>query len=111
MGSRPSLASDITLNTVLPPELWAKYINPSLIRDILTHTKTIAMVGLSPKKQRPSNFVASYLQYEGYRIIPVNPRATEILGEKAYPDLLSIPERASSSGIFERASLCRLGGL
>ena len=51
MGSRPSLASDVSMNTALSPELQEKYINPALIRSILMNTKTIAMVGLSPKKQ------------------------------------------------------------
>ncbi len=106
MGSRPSLANDISMNTVLPPELQTKYINPTTIRDILTHTKTIAMVGLSPKKQRPSNFVASYLNYEGYRVIPVNPMATEIYGEKAYPDLLSIPDPVDLVNVFRRSEDC-----
>ena len=106
MGSGSSLASDVSMNTILPEEVRGKYINPTLIREILTHTKTIAMVGLSPKKQRPSNFVASYLNYEGYRVIPVNPRATEIYGEKAYPDLLSIPDKVDMVNIFRRPEEC-----
>ena len=106
MGSRPSVASDVSMNTVLSAEMSAKYIAPDVIRNMLTHTKTIAMVGLSPKKQRPSNFVASYLQYEGYRVIPVNPRATEILGEKAYPDLLSIPDEIDMVNVFRRPEEC-----
>ena len=106
MGSRPSLASDVSMNTVLPEALRAKYINPVTIREILMGTRTIAMVGLSPKKQRPSNFVASYLKYEGYRVIPVNPRADEILGEKAYPDLKSIPEPIDLVNVFRRPEDC-----
>lgn len=106
MGSGSSLASDVSMNTLLPEEVRDKYINPSLIRDVLSQTKIIAMVGLSPKKQRPSNFVASYLTYEGYRVIPVNPRATEIYGEKAYPDLLSIPDKVDLVNIFRRPEEC-----
>ncbi len=106
MGSGSSLVNDVNMNTILPPELQSKYINPATIRDILTHTKTIAMVGLSPKKQRPSNFVASYLNYEGYRVIPVNPRATEIYGEKAYPDLESIPVPVDLVNVFRRPKDC-----
>ena len=53
--------------------------------------KTIAIVGLSSNTARPSNGVASYLQKHGFRVIPVNPAEQEILGEKCYPDLLSIP--------------------
>ncbi len=64
------------------------------------------MVGLSPKKQRPSNFVASYLNYEGYRVIPVNPRADEIYGEKAYPDLKSIPFPIDLVNVFRRPEDC-----
>ena len=106
MGSRPSLASDVNMNTALPLEMQSKYINPATIRSVLTNSKTIAMVGLSPKKQRPSHFVATYLQYEGYRIIPVNPRASEILGEKAYPDLLAIPEPVDMVDVFRSADEC-----
>ena len=106
MGSRPSLASDVSMNTVLPEELQHKYIDPGMIRDVLTNSKTIAMVGLSPRKQRPSNFVASYLQYEGYRVIPVNPRADEVLGEKSYPDLLSIPDPVDIVDVFRAPSEC-----
>jgi len=61
------------------------------IRNILTTTHTIAIVGLSDNPERYSNIVARYLQNHGYRIIPVNPNITEVLGEKAYPDLASIP--------------------
>ncbi|MEM7131710.1 MAG: CoA-binding protein [Chloroflexota bacterium] len=90
MGLGPSPAGDVSMNSILDPELARHYQEPATIRTILSTTKTIAMVGLSPNNQRPSYFVGSYLQYEGYRVIPVNPRATEILGEKAYPDLASI---------------------
>ena len=92
MGSGPSLAGDIELNSLLNAEQRAQYQNPATIRTILHTSKTIAMVGLSPKSERPSYFVGSYLNYEGYKIIPVNPQAKEIFGQKAYPDLLSIPE-------------------
>ncbi|NIQ39587.1 MAG: CoA-binding protein [Proteobacteria bacterium] len=61
------------------------------IEDIVTGAKTIAVVGLSPKADRPSFRVASYLQSKGYRIIPVRPGVEEILGEKAYPSLSHIP--------------------
>jgi hypothetical protein len=94
------------MNTVLPVELQQKYINPGLVRSVLSGTKTIAMVGLSPKKQRPSNFVASYMKYEGYRIIPVNPMVDEILGEKSYPDLLSIPDPVDMVDVFRSPKDC-----
>jgi predicted CoA-binding protein len=58
---------------------------------ILASARTVAVVGISDKPDRDSNMVARYLQANGYRIIPVNPGATEILGERSYPDLASIP--------------------
>ena len=68
--------------------------NPSLdeIKDILKKTKTVAVVGLSPKPKRPSHSVSQAMQGFGYTIIPVRPAVDEVLGEKAYPDLESIPE-------------------
>ena len=73
------------------------------IDKILETCKTVAVVGLSPRPDRDSNGVAAYLQEQGYRIIPVNPSATEILGEKCYPDLSSIPEPVDVVDIFRRA--------
>ncbi|HCH09415.1 MAG TPA: CoA-binding protein, partial [Dehalococcoidia bacterium] len=52
----------------------------------LTGSKTIAVVGLSPRPERPSHYVAKYLQEQGYRVIPVNPQLDNVLGEKCYPD-------------------------
>ncbi|MFH1851203.1 MAG: CoA-binding protein [Candidatus Neomarinimicrobiota bacterium] len=64
--------------------------------------KTIAVVGLSATAGRPSYNVAAYLQAHGYRIIPVNPGQTEILGEKAYPDLKNIPGAVDVVDVFRR---------
>ncbi len=61
------------------------------IKDVLRESKNIAVVGLSPKQDRPSFRVASYLKAQGYRIIPVRPGIEEVLGEKAYPRLTDIP--------------------
>ncbi len=61
------------------------------LRALLGESRTIAVVGLSSKPDRPSHDVASYLQEHGYRIVPVNPNETEVLGERAYPSLLDIP--------------------
>lgn len=58
---------------------------------LLTPPKTIAVIGLSDKIDRPSYFVAEYLQQQGFKIIPVNPAVSEVLGEKAYPSLSAIP--------------------
>ena len=68
-------------------------MNPSEseLRSILTHARTIAVVGLSDKPERDSNEVARYLQRQGYRIVPVNPMLTEILGQRAYPSVAAIP--------------------
>lgn len=70
------------------------------IAQVLNESKTIAVVGLSSNPQKPSYEVAQYLQERGYKIIPVNPNLTEALGEKAYPDVLSIPEPVDVVDIF-----------
>jgi predicted CoA-binding protein len=62
------------------------------LRRILTQSRTLAVVGLSAQWYRPSYFAAKYMQDHGYRIIPVNPRYSEVLGQKCYPDLRTIPE-------------------
>ncbi len=62
------------------------------LKNFFNTIKTIAVIGLSNKAARPSHKVASYLQSQGFRIIPVNPKEKEVLGEKAYPDLLAIPK-------------------
>jgi predicted CoA-binding protein len=73
------------------------------IPELLRSARTIAVVGLSGKKARPSYGVSEYLQNAGYRIIPVNPRETEVLGEKAYPDLDSLPEKVDIVDVFRRS--------
>ena len=70
------------------------------MREILRTSHTIAVVGLSSNRARPSYGVSQYMQRQGYRIIPVNPRETEVLGEKAYPDLHSVPEKVDIVNIF-----------
>lgn len=70
------------------------------IQQILEHSNTIAVVGLSDKPSRPSYQVAEYLQKRGYKIIPVNPNVSEVLGEKAYPDLLSVPGAVDVVEVF-----------
>jgi uncharacterized protein len=66
------------------------------IYELLSHAKTIAVVGLSESPLRPSHGVSAYMQAEGYKIIPVNPEIAEALGEKSYPSLLEIPREVSS---------------
>jgi predicted CoA-binding protein len=75
----------------------------ALEQDILSSSHVIAMVGLSANPERHSYRVASYLQEQGYRIIPVNPGETEVLGEVCYSDLLSIPHKIDVVDIFRRA--------
>lgn len=73
------------------------------IREILSGSITIAVVGLSPNPSRPSYGVANYLKNKNYRIIPVNPGHPEILGEKSYPTLSDIPEKVDVVDIFRRS--------
>ena len=67
-------------------------MNEEEIKDTLRSCKTVAIVGISPKPDRPSYRVASYLQSKGYRIIPVRPDGDEVLGEKVYRNLTEVPE-------------------
>ena len=73
------------------------------IAEILDTCRTIAVVGLSSKRFRPSYGVAEYLKREGYVIIPVNPQEQEVLGERCYPDLDSIPGTVDLVDIFRRS--------
>jgi uncharacterized protein len=79
-------------------------MNPmATIPELLRASKTIAVVGLSNKKFRPSYGVAEYMQGQGYRIIPVNPNETEVLGEKSYARLEDVPEHVDIVDIFRRS--------
>ncbi len=73
------------------------------IEQILTHARTIAVVGLSSKPHRPSYGVAEYLQQVGYRIIPINPQETQVLGVNAYARLEDVPEKIDVVDIFRRS--------
>src|SRR5579863_10099257 len=73
------------------------------ILDLLRSSKTIAVVGLSSNPARPSNEVATYFQSVGYRIIPVNPNESEVLGEKSYTRLEDIPEPIDIVDVFRRS--------
>ena len=70
---------------------------------ILNSSRVVAVVGLSPKPDRPSYNVAGYLKENGYKIVPVNPKAEEILREACYPDISSIPEPVDAVDIFRRS--------
>jgi hypothetical protein len=72
------------------------------IIQLLQKSKTIAVVGLSDSPLRPSHGVSAYMQTQGYRIIPVNPKISEALGEKSYASLLNVPEKIDIVNIFRR---------
>jgi predicted CoA-binding protein len=78
----------------------ARYQDPQVIQRTLHHAKTIAIVGLSPSELRASYFVGYYLQRHGYRVVPVNPRETEILGEKSFKSLLDVPGHVDIVNVF-----------
>ena len=73
------------------------------IPDLLRNSHVIAVVGLSSDETRPSHGVAAYMQRAGYRIIPVNPNETEVLGEKVYARLEDVPEKIDIVDVFRRA--------
>jgi uncharacterized protein len=72
------------------------------LRRILAEARTIAVVGLSANWYRPSYFAAKYMQDHGYRVVPVNPNYTEVLGERCYPDIATVPERVDIVDCFRR---------
>ncbi|MDP2963507.1 MAG: CoA-binding protein [Sulfurimicrobium sp.] len=76
---------------------------PEAIRTLLIKARTIAVVGLSPQPARPSYYVAKAMQGFGYRIIPVRPAVSEVLGEKAYPTLADVPDKINLVDVFRAA--------
>lgn len=73
------------------------------MRSILLTSRTIAVVGMSTRPDRPAHSVPAYLQQQGYRIIPVNPQLRQALGEQAYPSLLEIPDPVDIVQVFRRS--------
>jgi predicted CoA-binding protein len=73
------------------------------IPELLRSARTIAVVGLSGNRKRPSYGVSEYMQSAGYRIVPVNPQETEVLGERAYPSLEAVPEHIDIVDVFRRS--------
>ena len=100
MGFGSGAACAVSLNTSLTAEQRARYQDVGQINHLLESARTIAIIGLSSDRQKASFFVAGYLKDEGYRIVPVNPKADVILGEKVYPDLASIPFPVDIVDIF-----------
>jgi predicted CoA-binding protein len=78
----------------------ARYQDTLEIQRVLNTARTIAVVGLSNNELRASYFVGYYLTRHGYRVIPVNPRETEILGETSYPSLLDVPDKVDIVNVF-----------
>jgi uncharacterized protein len=76
--------------------------DPEAIKRILDECRTIAVVGLSSDPWRPSHGVAAYMKRAGYRVIPVNPNETEVLGKRAYPSLFDVPEQFDLVNVFRR---------
>jgi predicted CoA-binding protein len=83
-------------------EIPLKNAPPEEIERILKDSKVLAVVGLSDKPERDSHRVAAYLQKRGYRVIPVNPKVKEILGERAYPSLREVPEKIDIVDVFRK---------
>jgi len=77
-------------------------MNDTQMREMYQTVHTIATVGFSNKPERPGYYVPEYLMLKGYRIIPINPTLEEALGQKAYPDLLAVPEKVDVVQIFRR---------
>ena len=82
----------------------ARYQDPLMIQRVLLTARTIAIVGLSGNALRASHFVGFYLQRHRYRVIPVNPRETEILGERCYASLRDVPEKVDIVNVFRAPS-------
>jgi predicted CoA-binding protein len=73
---------------------------PATIRDMLSASKTIAVIGLSADKTKPSHYVSAYMQQQGYKLYPINPAITEVLGEKSYPSLTALPIKPDIVDVF-----------
>jgi uncharacterized protein len=82
----------------------SRYQDPLTIQSVLLSAKTIAVVGLSANALRASYFVGFYLQRHGYHVIPVNPRESEILGQRCYPSLHEVPEKVDIVNVFRAPS-------
>jgi predicted CoA-binding protein len=83
-----------------PPFDLTRYQDPLAIQRALYNARTIAVVGLSPNELRASHFVGFYLKRHGYRVIPVNPRESSVLGEPSYPTLLDVPVPVDIVNVF-----------
>jgi uncharacterized protein len=101
------MATKLAMKTAMPAaKVDHDNYTDAYLRDVLKRVKTIAMVGASPNWNRPSFFAMKYLQYKGYRVIPVNPTAAgqEILGERVYASLKEIPDKVDMVDIFRNSA-------
>jgi predicted CoA-binding protein len=103
MGPGPGTVCPVRLNTVLTEAEQALYQDQGTVKRILDECRVIAIVGLSTDRQKASSFVASYLRTAGYTVVPVNPRAKEILGLRCYPSLRDVPPPVDLVDIFRPA--------
>ncbi|MCX9155390.1 CoA-binding protein [Niveibacterium sp. 24ML] len=85
--------------------------NPDLdtLRAAIAKVKTVAIVGASPKAERPSHYIGQFLKQQGLRVIPIHPAASELFGEKAYPSLSAVPEKIDLADFYINAE--RVGPL
>jgi hypothetical protein len=104
VGPGPGAQCAITLNTALGPEERRLYQDPRTIQRLLRDARTIAVVGLSTDPQRASWFVGNYLKKSGYQVVPIHPKATEILGERAYASLRDVPFPIDIVDVFRPAA-------
>jgi uncharacterized protein len=88
----------------MTPNDLVRYQDPLTIQRVLLTAKTIAVVGLSGNAMRASYFVGFYLKRHGYRVIPVNPRESEVLGERCYASLHDVPEKVDIVNVFRAPS-------
>ena len=96
----PEPSSSPSTQDTKPAFDLARYQDPQVIQRALHRAKTIAIVGLSPNELRASHFVGYYLKRHGYRVIPVNPRETEVLGEKSFKSLIDVPVPIDVVNVF-----------
>lgn len=87
------------------PEVIRVMLGEDMLRGHAERPRTLAVVGLSERPDRPSHYVSAYMQQHGYRILPVNPAISAVLGERAYPSLTALPERPDIVNVFRLPSV------
>ena len=86
------------------PQQLRNMLGEDMLLGTASRPRTIAVIGLSDRPDRPSHYVSAYMQGHGYRILPVNPSLTSVLGEQAYPSLSALPERPDLVNVFRMPS-------